>query len=89
MNSTSKKSTIAQLAMPGMPAPSYTSDAAGPDDVSPGQEVLYLGNLSGGPRYGAHGVVKRTLGRRAIVDMGRSGTWHIPYFFLGVPMRGS
>ena len=85
MNHTRTASPVAQLSMPGMPDPAY----AGPLDncwsAIPGQEVLYLGNISGGPRYGAHGIVKQALRHKAVVDLGRSGTWHIPYFLLAVP----
>ena len=77
----------AQLHMSGMPEPVCRTANAGSHNVWPGQQVLYLGNISGGPRFGARGVVKQTLGRRAKVDMGPLGTWHIPYYFLTVPMR--
>ena len=77
----------AQLHMSGMPEPVLRTPNTGSHNVLPGQQVLYLGNVSGGPRSGARGVVKRTLGRRVEVDMGPSGTWHIPYYFLTVPMR--
>ncbi len=77
----------AQLHMSGMPEPVRRTANAGSHNVWPGQQVLYLGNISGGPRFGARGVVKRTLGRRVKVDMGPLGTWHIPYYFLTVPMR--
>ena len=46
---------------------------------------MYVGRVSGGPRYGSLGVVKHSLQRKAIVDMGRSGLWHIPYYFLALP----
>ena len=53
----------------------------------PGQRVLYVGRVSGGPRRGSRGLVKATLGRRAVVDMGGSGTWTIPYYLLEVPSQ--
>ena len=50
--------------------------------ASAGQNVLYTGNLNGGPRYGSHGIIKQVFLRKAIVDLGISGTWHIPHFLL-------
>ena len=77
----------AQLAMPGMPQPSYEVADLGRHDLRIGQEVLYLGRVSGGPKYGSRGLVKRVLGRKAVVDMGRSGTWRVPYYFLAVRLE--
>ena len=57
----------------------------GCDSVAPGQEVLYLGKVNGGPRFRSRGVVKQAYRRKAVVDMGRMGTWHIPYYFLSLP----
>ena len=51
----------------------------------PGQQVQYVGRVSGGPRFLSRGVVKQTLQRKAIVDLGHGGTWHIPYYFLEMP----
>ena len=79
------KTTLAQLSMPGMPSPAPAPAAANFATAWPGREVLYLGRVGGGPRYGSCGVVKRALLRKAIVDMGAGGTWHIPYYFLAVP----
>ena len=85
MNATATRPPSEQLEFPGIP----TLAAPGPDaswrNVLPGQEVVYLGKISDGPRYGARGLVKNTLNQRAIVDMGRAGTWHIPYYFLAIP----
>ena len=82
MKLTGKEMMESQLTMPGVPTsvdlrllPSYR-------EASLGQKVVYIGKIGGGPRYGSQGVLTRTLRRRAVVDMGRSGTWHIPYFFL-------
>lgn len=77
------RQSVLQLAMPGMPTLPRT--AASYATLTPGQEVVYLGHISGGPRYGSRGVVRQTHRRKAVVDLGRSGTWHIPYYFLGVP----
>ncbi len=84
MKHTDAKTPVTQLPMPGMPAPPTPEVKASLRNVSPGREVLYLGNVTGGPRYGTRGVVKQTLGRRVVVDLGRWGTWHIPYYFLSV-----
>ena len=85
INSTTTESKVAQLPMPGIPALSYGPPIVTFRDVAPGQEVMYLGRLSGGPRQGARGIVKQTLLRKAIIDMGRFGTWNIPYCFLAAP----
>ena len=84
MDRTTRPDEPAQLRMPGMPAADSTSEAASCCTVGPGTEVLYLGKVGGGPRYGARGVVKTALNRKAVVDMGRMGTWHVPYYFLGI-----
>ena len=89
MNRAATKTQDAQLHMPGMPVSVRLKHNASPHNVWPGQEVLYLGRASGGPRYGARGVVVRTLGRRVVVNMGHLGTWHIPYYYLTVPLRAS
>ena len=72
-----------QFDMPGMPPRLELRADASAHNLVPGHEVRYLGNVAGAPSFGARGVVIRVLGRKAVVDMGRSGTWHIPYFFLG------
>jgi hypothetical protein len=77
---------VEQLQMPGMPSP---GPAASSQNVAPGTEVLYTGYFSGGPRHGARGVIKRASDRRAFVDMGRSGLWHIPYYFLSVHSKAA
>ena len=88
MRSTSAKvPVVEQLSMPGIPMPERAGADASWENVQPGQEVLYLGKVNGGPPYGAHGVVKQALGRTAVVDMGHSGTWRIPYYFLTVPLE--
>ena len=73
--------------MPGTRSQVPLKSNASSGTVSPGQEVLYTGNLTGGPQPGARGTVKRILGRKAVVDLGPSGAWHIPYFFLAVPVE--
>ena len=84
MNSNTRPAGPAQLRMPGMPATNSMSEVASCCTVEPGTQVLYVGKVGGGPRYGARGVVKTALNRKAVVDMGRMGTWHVPYYFLGI-----
>ena len=76
-----------QLHMPGM----STSTPHNTDrhNVCAGQEVLYMGKISGGPRYGERGVVVKTFERRVMVNMGHSGTWHIPYYYVTAPLRAA
>jgi len=73
-----------QLPMPGMPE-ATRSEVVSRWSVAPGQEVLYIGKVSGGPRFGSMGTVRNVLDRKAIVDLPGSGIWHIPYWFLGLP----
>lgn len=76
--------STAQMAMPGMPK---AMNAAVPTccDLAPGQSVVYVGKIMGGPRYGTRGIVKEALLRKAVIDMGKHGTWNVPYFFLTLP----
>ena len=85
MARTTTRSPGAQLSMPGLDAQVHTHTIVDGSDVESGREVMYLGKVAGGPRYGSHGTVKRALLRRAVIDMGRSGTWYIPYYFLALP----
>ena len=75
----------AQLKMAGMPAPRRRYPMGDCRGVGPGQKVEYLGWVAGGPRFGSQGTVMRALGRKAVVDLGSAGTWHIPYHFLAIP----
>lgn len=89
-----KKTPVSQLRMPGISATPPAYGGIGPTDVSPGQEVLYLGRVNGGPRYGSRGVVREVRGRKAIVEIGarqgrHSDIWHIPYYFLADPSRAA
>ena len=59
----------AQVKMEGMPP------IPKPISVSPK-------DLRRGPRYGSNGVVRDTLMRGALVDLGLSGRWRIPFHFL-------
>ena len=78
----------AQLRMPGMPQRRRGAVVELPA-LSPGIEVEYIGRVGGGPRYGATGVVKETLARRALVDMGMSGRWLVPYYFLSATSKAA
>ena len=79
---------IAQLRMPGMPQRRRGTPVE-LATLSPGIEVEYIGRVGGGPRYGATGIVKETLAQRALVDMGVSGRWLVPYYFLDVPSKAA
>lgn len=72
-----------------MPARAGMGTVVSRRDLTVGQRVVYTGRLSGGPRYGSAGVVREILVRAATVDMGRFGTWHIPYFFLSLRVDGA
>jgi len=86
MRQESNSHTAAQIAMPGMPKPTYEATAITTCcELAPGQRVVYVGKIMGGPRYGTRGIVKQALQRKAVVDMGRLGTWNVPYFFLTLP----
>ena len=74
-----------QLPLPGLAVAERQPVALHCGSVLPGQKVQYVGRVSGGPRFLSRGVVKEAYRRKAIVDMGRSGTWHIPYYFLEMP----
>ena len=82
MRATQTREPVAQLVMSGMPASPAVHTYVQCCDMKSGTSVVYLGNISGGPRYGSRGTVKRPLAQRAVVDMGRTGTWHIPYYLL-------
>jgi hypothetical protein len=82
VRATETREQVAQLVMSGMPASPAVHTSVQCCDMTSGTSVVYLGNISGGPRYGSSGIVKRTLAQRAVVDMGRIGTWHIPYYLL-------
>ncbi len=51
-------------------------------DIDTGQAVIYVGNVLGGPLKGELGTVKRLYGTKALVDLGSSGIWNVPYYFL-------
>ena len=50
--------------------------------VNAGQRVRYLGNVAGGPKLGTLGIVQKIFSRKAVVDMGKGGTWNVPYYYL-------
>jgi hypothetical protein len=52
-------------------------------NLNEGIDVIYVGNVLGGPSSGASGTIKKIYARKALVDMGSIiGTWNIPYCFL-------
>ena len=73
---------IRQLQLPGMHSHSHTPKSATCCSVHIGQKVVYMGSIHGGPRFGSSGVVTEALRLKAVVDMGQSGVWNIPYHFL-------
>lgn len=89
MHQAIKTNPAAQIAMPGMPSPRQSTGLPKVIttccDLAPGQQVVYVGKIMGGPRYGTYGTVKQALQRKAVIDMGRHGTWNVPYFFLTLP----
>ncbi len=48
----------------------------------PGTQIVYVGRIGSSLQYGDMGVVIQALRNRAVVDMGPSGTWHLPYYVL-------
>ena len=81
MVNTSEDTNILQLRLPGMHSRSKPKTETC-CSVHIGQQVVYMGNIHGGPRYGSSGIVTEALRRKAVVDMGTSGVWNIPYHFL-------
>ena len=82
--------SFGQLQMPGLS--DMAKGNAEPAEFGPGQEVLYLGRVSGGPRYGARGIVRELRGRKAVVEIRgrrRANVWHIPCYFLTMPGRAA
>jgi|FaiFalDrversion2_1042247.scaffolds.fasta_scaffold02983_2 hypothetical protein len=56
-----------------------------PAALGVGEEVVYLGKVPGGPRWGAVGRVRRPTAKGVWVHFGTAGCWLVPYYFLGVP----
>ena len=71
-----------QMEMRGMPEVRRALPTVRCCNLAPGQQVLYLGRIQGGPRYGSPGVVMRVLSHKAVVEIQGAGIWNIPYFFL-------
>ena len=82
MINTREATNIRQLRLPGMHRNHLKPKAETCCSVHVGQQVVYMGNIHGGPRFGSAGVVTNALRRKAVVDMGASGVWNIPYHFL-------
>ena len=51
-------------------------------NLNEGIEVVYMGNVLGGPSIGSAGKIMKIYARKALVDMGALGTWNVPYCFL-------
>ena len=85
MTNANNDTNILQLPLPGIRSHRISSRTATCCSVHVGQHVVYTGNIHGGPRYGAIGVVTEALQLKAVVDMGASGIWNIPYHFLTFP----
>ena len=73
---------ITQIELPGMPFKKPMVNQIIPKNIPLGSVVFYTGRLRGGPKFGSQGVVQQTKSRGVLVDMGLSGKWNIPYFFL-------
>ena len=82
---TGEIANIHQLRLPGMQSQASTPKSATCCNVHVGQQVVYLGSIHGGPKFGSSGIVTEALRRKAVVDMGKSGVWNIPYHFLTSP----
>ena len=82
---TAEDTNIRQLTLPGMRSHRAAHKSATCCSINVGQQVVYMGNVHGGPRFGSTGVVTEALQRKAVVDMGNSGVWNIPYHFLTFP----
>ena len=82
MVTTREATNIRQLTLPGMRHNHEKPKAETCCSVHVGQQVVYMGNIHGGPRFGSTGVVRDALRSKAVVDMGASGVWNIPYHFL-------
>ena len=78
-----------QIPMPGMLVPVHLDARTFTEPVRPGSEVMYHGNIKGGPRFGARGVVREILGRRVVVDLEQYGTWHVPPYLLSAPVKAA
>ena len=85
MRQTAANANTQQLHMPGMAVSHRPPAVVTCCSVEPGQSVIYTGKISGGPSFGSTGVVTQARQRKAVVDMGTSGVWNIPYYFLTAP----
>ena len=75
---------MTQIELPGMPIKKPFVNQIIPKNIPLGSVVSYTGTLKGGPKFGSQGVVQKTKHRGVLVDMGLSGKWNIPYFFLSI-----
>ena len=78
------ETNITQIELPGMPIKKRFVNHINAKNIPLGSVVSYTGTLKGGPKFGSQGVVQKTKHRGVLVDMGLSGKWNIPYFFLSI-----
>ncbi|PKB60682.1 MAG: hypothetical protein BZY65_00535 [SAR202 cluster bacterium Ae2-Chloro-G2] len=71
-----------QLGFPVTHSLDFFTPVKSATSINAGQRVRYLGNVAGGPELGTLGVVQKIFARKAVVDMGKVGTWNVPYYFL-------
>ena len=79
---------LQKITQPNLPGLGNQINLKGPMDsnsVNPGQKVMYMGDVIGGPPQGISGTIKTVESRRAFVDMGIHGNWYIPYMLLILP----
>ncbi|MBR61736.1 MAG: hypothetical protein CL904_03635 [Dehalococcoidia bacterium] len=79
-------SNTSQIELPGIGNVKY--DGVSPRTVLPGEKVVYVGRIDGGPGYGAVGNIIEIRNRKAVVEIKsskgyESKIWYIPYCLLG------
>ena len=78
-----------QMIMPGMLDRSSVRTVVAGGQLRPGVEVMYHGNIKGGPKFGATGIVQEVRGRRVVIDLYGWGIWHIPFYFLSTTLKAA
>ncbi len=81
-----------QLQLPGISNVKYEDVC--PKTVLPGQKVVYVGRIDGGPGYGSIGNVIETRNKKAVVEIKpftgyEPKIWYIPYYLLGCPKNAA
>jgi len=72
-----------QATLPGLPE--VRMERARPGGLRPGQAVVYVGRVAGGPSYGMAGRVVEVVGSRARVQFPRGDRWLVPVALLALP----